>query len=53
MDTKDGGDNGSSSAGSVSKNEVAYGRSQSSDTVRADAKIEVGLMVLMILYGWM
>lgn len=52
IDTKDGGANGSA-AGSVSKNGVAHGRSQSSDTVKADAKIEVGLMVLMILYGWM
>lgn len=54
IDTKDGGADGSSSAaGSASKNGVAHGRSQSSDTVRTVAKVEVGLMVLMILYGWM
>jgi hypothetical protein len=54
MDTQNGGADGSSSAaGSKSKNAVTMGKPQSSDTVKADAKIEVGLMVWMILYGWM
>jgi hypothetical protein len=53
MDTNNDGKIDSSSGSVRAKSASSNGMKTSSGTAKADPKVEVGLMVLMILYGWM